>query len=75
MYKITSRQKRNADALWVIIKPSTLKGKKIDVFKNGIKPLPMKEEGYIRLDTQTTETKKERQVIMLIKYYGNILYL
>ena len=34
MYKITSRQKRNADALGVIIKPSTLKGKKIDVFKN-----------------------------------------
>ena len=37
MYKITSRQKDNADKLGVTIKPSTNKNKKIDVFKNGIK--------------------------------------
>ena len=46
MYKITSRQKRNADAIGVIIKPSTLKGKKIDVFKNGIKIASIGAIGY-----------------------------
>ena len=46
MYKITPRQKRNANALGVIIKPSTLKGKKIDVFKNGIKIASIGALGY-----------------------------
>ena len=46
MYKITNRQKRNADALFVKIKPSTLKGKKIDVFKNGTKIASVGAIGY-----------------------------
>ena len=36
-YKITSRQRANAKRLGVQIKPSTVKGKKLDVFKNGKK--------------------------------------
>ena len=51
MYKITPRQKRNADALGVIIKPSTLKGKKIDVFKNGIKIASIGALGYMDYDS------------------------
>jgi hypothetical protein len=46
MYKITSRQKDNADKLGVTIKPSTNKGKKIDVFKNGIKIASIGAIGY-----------------------------
>jgi len=33
-YQITSRQRANAKRLGVKIKPSTVKGKKVDVFKN-----------------------------------------
>ena len=51
MYKITSRQKRNADALGVIIKPSTLKGKKIDVYKNGQKIASIGAIGYNDYDS------------------------
>jgi hypothetical protein len=46
MYKITSRQKDNADKLGVTIKPSTNKGKKIDVFKNGVKIASIGAIGY-----------------------------
>ncbi len=46
MYKITARQKDNADKLGVSIKPSTNKGKKIDVFKNGIKIASIGAIGY-----------------------------
>jgi len=46
MYKITSRQKDNAEKLGVTIKPSTNKNKKIDVFKNGIKIASIGATGY-----------------------------
>ena len=36
-YKITSRQRSAAKRLGVQIKPSTVKGKKLDIFKNGNK--------------------------------------
>ena len=51
MYKITNRQKRNADALFVKIKPSTLKGKKIDVFDiQGNKIASIGALGYMDYD-------------------------
>jgi hypothetical protein len=51
MYKITNRQKRNADALFVKIKPSTLKGKKIDVFDiEGNKLASIGALGYMDYD-------------------------
>jgi hypothetical protein len=52
MYKITNRQKRNADALFVKIKPSTLKGKKIDVFDiEGNKITSIGALGYMDYDS------------------------
>lgn len=51
MYKITNRQKRNADALFVKIKPSTVKGKKIDVFDiEGNKIASIGALGYMDYD-------------------------
>jgi hypothetical protein len=47
MYKITAKQKRNAEALGVTIKPSTNKSKKIDVFKNGQKIASIGAMGYM----------------------------
>jgi hypothetical protein len=46
MYKITSYSKRQAKKLNVSIKPSTLKGKKIAVFKNGKKITDIGAIGY-----------------------------
>ncbi len=46
MYKITPRQYSNALNLGVIIKPSTNKSKKIDVFKNGKKVASIGAMGY-----------------------------
>lgn len=52
MYKITNRQKRNADALFVKIKPSKLKGKKIDVFDiQGQKIASIGALGYMDYDS------------------------
>ncbi len=51
MYKITPRQKVNAMALNVVIKPSTLKGKKIDVYnKLGVKIASIGALGYMDYD-------------------------
>jgi hypothetical protein len=51
MYKITNRQKQNARSLGVIIKPSFLKGKKIDVFnKTGEKIASIGAIGYADYD-------------------------
>ena len=37
MYKITEYTKKQAKRLGVVVKPSSVVGKKIDVFKNGEK--------------------------------------
>jgi hypothetical protein len=50
MYKITARQKKNAESLGVAIKPSTNKSKKIDVFKNGQKIASIGAMGYNDFD-------------------------
>lgn len=56
MYKITQRQKRNAAALNVIIKPSNLKGKKLDVFnKEGKKIASIGSIGYKDYDIYLKE--------------------
>jgi hypothetical protein len=51
MYKITTRQKNNANALNVVIKPSTVKGKKIDVYKNDVKIASIGALGYMDYDS------------------------
>jgi hypothetical protein len=48
MYKITAKQKRNAESLGVTIKPSTNKSKKIDVFDlSGNKIASIGAAGYM----------------------------
>ena len=46
MYEITSYTKEKAKGLGVVVKPSTVKGKKIDVFKNGEKVASVGALGY-----------------------------
>ena len=46
MYRIKKLQYKTAKALGVEIKPSTKKGKKIDVFKNGKKVASIGAKGY-----------------------------
>tara|TARA_R110000823_G_scaffold19595_2_gene60543 strand:- start:162 stop:443 length:282 start_codon:yes stop_codon:yes gene_type:complete len=45
-YKIKQRQFKQAKKLGVIIKPSTLKNKKVDVFKNDKKIASIGASGY-----------------------------
>jgi hypothetical protein len=51
MYKLTTRQKANASKLGVVIKPSTVKGKKIDVYKNDVKIASIGALGYMDYDS------------------------
>jgi hypothetical protein len=51
MYKITTRQKANASKMGVVIKPSTVKGKKIDVYKNDVKIASIGALGYMDYDS------------------------
>jgi hypothetical protein len=46
MYQITDYSKARAEELGVTIKPSTRKGKKIDVFKNNEKVASIGALGY-----------------------------
>ena len=46
MYRIKPYTKRQAKKLGVTVKPSKLKGKKIDVFKNGKKVASVGAIGY-----------------------------
>ena len=72
MYKITPRQLRNAQALSVTIKPSTIKGKKIDVYKNGIKIASIGALGYkdysIYLSQNGIEVANERRRLYKIRH-------
>ena len=45
-YKITDYTKRKAKTLGLEVKPSSVKGKKIDVFKNGKKVASVGALGY-----------------------------
>jgi len=46
LYKIKQHTKRQARKLGVNVKPSQNKGKKIDVFKNGVKVASVGAKGY-----------------------------
>ena len=46
MYRIKAGQREAARRLGVAIRPSTTKGKKIDVFKHGLKIASIGAEGY-----------------------------
>jgi len=47
MYKILSNQRKAAKKLGVTIRPSTLKNKKIDVYKNGFKVASVGDVRYL----------------------------
>jgi hypothetical protein len=72
MYKITNRQRLNAESLGVAIKPSTNKSKKIDVFKNGKKIASIGAMGYndfdIYLRTKGKEYADERRKLYKIRH-------
>ncbi len=55
MYKIKSRQFKNAKKLGVSIKPSKSKNKKIDVFKNGKQIASIGAKGYKDYATYISE--------------------
>jgi len=86
-YKITARQKLNANKLGVTIKPSVKIGKKIDVYKNGqyvcsigdIRYLDyemhLKESGKAYADERRKAYKsrheKDRKVLRSVGYYAD----
>jgi predicted Zn-dependent protease len=75
MYKITTRQKRNAASLGVTIKPSTNKSKKIDVFKNGQKIASIGAMGHmdyeLYLKSLGKEYADERRKLYKIRHANN----
>jgi len=76
MYKITDRQKRNAESLGVTIKPSTNKSKKIDVFdKLGNKIASIGAMGYKDFDIHLKESGRtfanERRRLYKIRHKDN----
>lgn len=58
MYEITSYTKDKAKGLGVVVKPSTVKGKKIDVFKNEKKIASIGAVGYKDFPTYLKEDGK-----------------
>ena len=58
-YKITEYTKQQADKLGVVVKPSTNKSKKLDVFKNGEKVASVGGAGYSDYPTYLKTSGKE----------------
>jgi hypothetical protein len=75
MYKITDRQRLNAQSLGVAIKPSTNKSKKIDVFNNGKKIASIGAMGYKDFDIHLKESGRayaeERRRLYQIRHKDN----
>ena len=87
MYRIKNLQYKKAKALGVEIKPSTKKGKKIDVFKNGKKVASIGAKGYndyatyiekkginyanVRKKLYKIRHKKDRMVVGSAGYYAD----
>jgi hypothetical protein len=75
MYKITNRQRINAQSLGVAIKPSTNKSKKIDVFNNGKKIASSGAMGYKDFDIHLKESGRayaeERRRLYQIRHKDN----
>lgn len=71
-YKITSYTKNKADKLGVVVKPSKVKDKKIDVFKSGKKIATIGAKGYndypTYLKTKGKEYADERRRLYKIRH-------
>jgi hypothetical protein len=76
MYQITNLQRTNADRLGVSIRPSTDKGKKIDVFKEGKKITSIGAKGYkdysIHLKEKGKTYADERKRLYKIRHERDI---
>lgn len=59
MYKITDYTKQQAKRLGLVVKPSSVKGKKIDVYKNGVKVASVGALGYSDYPTYTKNLGKK----------------
>jgi hypothetical protein len=58
-YTITNYTKKQAKKLGVVVKPSKVKGKKIDVYKNGVKVASVGAIGYSDYPTYLKTKGKE----------------
>ena len=75
MYKIKKLQKDKARKIGVEIKPSKLKGKKIDVYKNGKKIASIGAKGYsdyaTYIETKGLEYANKRRKLYKIRHNKN----
>ena len=60
MYRIKAGQREAARRLGVVIRPSTVPGKKLDVLKNGIKIASIGAAGYMDYWTYVQDEKRNR---------------
>jgi len=70
-YKISAYTRSKAKKIGVTVRPSTRKGKKIDVFKNGKKVASVGAIGYDDFTTYSRKSKskaKERQRLYRIRH-------
>ena len=76
-YKITSYTKNKAEKLGVVVKPSKVKDKKIDVFKSGKKIATIGAKGYndypTYLKTKGKEYADERRRLYKIRHNNDRL--
>lgn len=76
MYKIKDIQRKRANFYGVEIKPSTRKGKKIDVYKNGVKLASIGAIGFKDYATHLEEKGKahaeKRRSIYLIRHAKDV---
>jgi len=74
-YTITNYTKQQAKKLGVTVKPSTVKGKKIDVFKNGKKVASVGAIGYgdypTYKKTKGNKYAEERRRLYKIRHSNN----
>ena len=74
-YRITSRQRKNAKRLGVMIKSSSNPSKKLDVFRNGKKITEIGAKGYndydIYLRTKGKKYADERRRLYKIRHQSN----
>jgi len=76
MYKIKEIQRKRANFYGVEIKPSTRKGKKIDVYKNGVKLASIGAIGFKDYATHLEENGKQyaekRRALYLIRHAKDV---
>jgi hypothetical protein len=82
MYRILTEQRKAAQRLGVTIRPSTLKNKKLDVYKNGFKVASIGDKRYKdywvykKLERQgkiPKGTADERRELYLIRHAENCM--